>query len=165
MKIARVVALAAFAIPAVALAHAVVVPRTTAPGAYEKYVLRVPNEKDTSTTTRVEIQFPATVRVISFADVPGWQLQVSRDSTGRITGGTWTGSLPPERFIEFPFVAVNPPEQTRLVWPVHQTYRDGERVGWTGPEDGDTPASVTTIGASSGGLGPARAQYLAAIAL
>jgi uncharacterized protein YcnI len=128
-------------------------------------VLRVPNEKDTSATTRVEIEFPAAVRVISFADVAGWQLQVRRDSTGRITGAAWTGSLPPERFIEFPFVAVNPREETRLVWPVHQTYSDGERAGWTGPENSDEPASVTMIRASDAAGGPQWAPYIAAVAL
>lgn len=165
MKRARLVAVAALAIPGLALAHAVVFPRASAPGAYEKYVLRVPNEKDTSATTRVEIQFPAAVRVISFADVAGWQLQVRRDSTGRIAGATWTGSLPPERFIEFPFVAVNPREETRLVWPVYQTYSDGERIGWIGPENGDEPASVTTIGASGVAGGTRWAPYVAVIAL
>jgi YD repeat-containing protein len=167
MKRTRLLAVAALVVPAVALAHAVVSPRTSAPGAYEKYVLRVPNEKDTSVTTRVEIQFPTAVRVISFADVPGWQVQVRRDSTGRITGATWTGSLPPERFVEFPFVAVNPREETRLVWPVYQTYSDGERVGWVGPENGDEPASVTTIRASdrAGGPGWTRSVAVAALAL
>jgi YD repeat-containing protein len=165
MRRARILAVAALLVPAVALAHAVVFPRTSAPGAYEKYVLRVPNEKDTSATTRVEIQFPAAVRVISFADVPGWQLQVRRDSTGRVTGATWTGSLPPERFVEFPFVAVNPREETRLVWPVYQTYSDGERIGWTGPENGDEPASVTTIRASDAAGTPELARNIAVIAL
>ena len=165
MNRARMLAVAALAIPAVALAHAVVFPRTSAPGAYEKYVLRVPNEKDTAATTRVEIQFPASVRVISFGDVAGWQLQVRRDTTGRVTSATWTGSLPPERFIEFPFVAVNPPEETRIVWPVYQTYSDGERVGWVGPENGDEPASVTTIGRPKGPGGAPWAPYAAAIAL
>lgn len=165
MKRARMLGVAALAIPVAALAHAVVFPRTSAPGAYEKYVLRVPNEKDTSATTRVEIQFPAAVRVISFADVAGWQLQVRRDSTGRITGATWTSSLPPERFIEFPFVAVNPREESRLVWPVHQTYSDGERVAWIGPENGDEPASVTTIGASEAAADPRWIPYIAVIAL
>jgi uncharacterized protein YcnI len=165
MKRARLLAVAALAIPAVALAHAVVFPRTSAPGAYEKYVLRVPNEKDTSVTTRIEIQFPAAVRVISFADVPEWQLQMRRDSTGRITGATWTGSLRPERFVEFPFVAVNPREAMRVVWPVYQTYSDGERVGWVGPENGDEPASVTTIRASDGAGGPGWTRSVAVAAL
>lgn len=165
MKGARLLAVAALVVPAVALAHAVVFPRTSAPGAYEKYVLRVPNEKDTAATTRVQIQFPAAVRVISFGDVAGWTLDVRRDSTGRITGATWTGSLPPERFIEFPFVAVNPREEMRLVWPVYQTYTDGERVGWIGPENGDEPASVTIIRAPNAAGGTRWAPYVAAAAL
>jgi uncharacterized protein YcnI len=165
MNVARTAAVAALLVPAVALAHAVVYPRATAPGAYEKYVLRVPNEKDTARTTRVEIQFPGAVRVVSFGDVAGWQLQVSRDTSGRVTGASWTGSLPPERFVEFPFVAVNPREPTRIVWPVYQTYSDGERVGWTGPEDGETPASVTTVGSPSDGAGSTRPSALATVAL
>jgi uncharacterized protein YcnI len=165
MRLARIAVLAALAVPAVALAHAVVYPRTSARGAYEKYVLRVPNEKDAARTTRVEIQFPATVRVVSFGDVAGWRLEVARDTSGRVTAAVWTGSLPPERFIEFPFVAVNPREDTALVWPVHQTYSDGEHVGWTGPEDGDTPASVTRIGAATSGGGSTRGSQLATVAL
>ncbi len=165
MRSAHAVALAALVVPAAALAHAVVYPRASPPGAYEKYVLRVPNEKDTSVTTRVEIQFPAAVRVVSFGDVAGWRLQVSRDTSGRIAAASWTGALPPERFVEFPFVAVNPREERRLVWPVHQTYSDGERVGWTGPEDGDTPASVTRIGAAAAGSESTRAPQLATVAL
>jgi len=43
-------ALLAILVPAVALAHAVVFPKTSRPGAYEKYVLRVPNERDVPTT-------------------------------------------------------------------------------------------------------------------
>jgi uncharacterized protein YcnI len=165
VKRARVAALAALAIPAVALAHAVVYPRASAPGAYEKYVLRVPNEKDTSVTIRVEIRFPTAVRVVSFDDVAGWQLQVRRDTAQHIVGAVWTGALPPERFIEFPFIAVNPRSETRLVWPVYQTYSDGERVGWIGPENSDEPASVTMIRASDAAGGSRWAGYVAAIAL
>ena len=36
---------AILAAPAIAAAHAVVYPKSSTPGAYEKYVLRVPNEK------------------------------------------------------------------------------------------------------------------------
>jgi hypothetical protein len=57
----------------------------------------------------------------------------------------WTGSLPPQRFVEFPFVGANPKTSTRLVWPVYQTYADGPRVEWTGAEGSKTPASVTSI--------------------
>jgi uncharacterized protein YcnI len=135
----------ALLLPIVLCAHAVVAPSASRPGAYEKYVLRVPNESD-NPTVRVEMRFPDAVRVISFADVPDWRLQATMDTTGRATSAVWTGSLAPERFVEFPFVAVNPKRATELSWPVVQTYANGQRVEWSGPRGSDTPASVTRIG-------------------
>jgi uncharacterized protein YcnI len=142
--------LAGALLPTVAQAHAVVEPARSAPRAYQRYVLRVPNEFDDVATTRVEIRFPAEVRVISFAEVTGWQLEVVRDSVKRITGAVWTGSAAPGRFVEFPFMAVNPDAETRLTWPVVQTYASGERVEWAGPEDSERPASTTEIGSPDG---------------
>src|SRR5688500_4605449 len=107
------------AMATVANAHVTVSPRAAKTGAYERYVVCVPNEKNTA-TLRVEIRFPAGLRVTSFQDVPGWQLEVLTDSAKRIIGAVWTGSLPPHRFAEFPFVAVNPKEATNLVWPAFQ---------------------------------------------
>ena len=133
--------------PAPLLAHAVVYPKTSTPGAYERYVLRVPNEKG-SATTRIEIRFPADAKVISFADVPGWTVQPVLDSAQRIVGAVWTGTLAPQRFVELPFIAVNPKGAARLVWPVFQSYADGERVEWTGAEDAKAPASATDIAES-----------------
>jgi uncharacterized protein YcnI len=132
------------AVPALGLAHAVVFPRNSTPGAYERYVLRVPNERNVA-TTRVELRFPNDVKVVSFADVQGWTLEIQRDSASRIVGAVWTGSLAPERFVEFPFVAVNPKTAAQIQWPAFQTYGDGQRVEWTGPEDSKSPASVTSI--------------------
>ena len=159
VALAVAAALALF-VPAVAAAHAVVFPRRSTPGAYEKYVLRVPNEKGVA-TTRVEIRFPAGVRVVSFADGPGWTLETLTDSADRVIGAVWTGTLPPKRFVELPFVAVNPKEASRLVWPAYQTYADGERVEWTGAEESKTPASSTRIApeaddAEGGGGGGSR---------
>jgi uncharacterized protein YcnI len=142
---------AAVAVPTL-WAHAVVFPKTSTLGAYERYVLRVPNEKAVA-TTRVELRFPAGVRVTSFADVPGWQLEVVTDSAKAITAAIWTGTLPPQRFIEFPFVAVNPKTDARLEWPAYQTYADGQRVEWTGPEGSKSPASATMIAAAAAAAG------------
>jgi len=146
IRVTRVfVLLALFVVPSIAFAHAVVFPKTSTPGAYEKYVLRVPNERDVP-TLRVELHFPTGLRVVSFADVPGWKLQVLTDSAQRITGAVWTGVLPKERFAEFPFVAVNPKDSTSLAWPTYQTYANGERVEWTSPDTAaKTPASTTRI--------------------
>jgi uncharacterized protein YcnI len=158
MRSLRLVAATALLfVPSLLSAHAVVYPKSSAPRAYERYVLRVPNEKGTA-TTRIEIRFPDGARVISFADVVGWQVAPVLDSAQRIIGAIWTGTLPPQRFIELPFIAVNPEAPTRLVWPVYQTYADGERVEWTGAPETKSPASFTDISASGaapfGGRGP-----------
>ena len=135
----------AILIPSIALAHAVVFPRTSTPGAYEKYVLRVPNERDVP-TIRVELHFPPGVRVVSFGDVPGWNLEILRDTAQHITGALWTGLLPKERFVEFPFVAVNPTDSVSLTWPTIQTYQGGEVVSWTSPDTASkTPVSATLV--------------------
>ncbi len=133
--------------PALLFGHAVVFPKVSTTGAYERYVLRVPNEKDVA-TTRVQIRFPAEVRVTSFAEVSGWTLEVLTDSAKRIVGAVWTGTLPAKRFVEFPFVGANPKEAGLLTWPTFQTYASGEKVEWTGAAGTKSPASVTTINAA-----------------
>ena len=62
-------------LPAWARAHAVVHPRLARPGTYQKYVLRVPNEREVP-TLRVELTFPKDLQVVSFGEVDGWELQV-----------------------------------------------------------------------------------------
>lgn len=151
---AATVTAAAIALPTLVWAHAVVYPKQSTTGGYEKYVLRVPNEKAMA-TTKVELHFPAGLRVTSFAEVAGWQLDVVTDSAKAITAAIWTGTLEPQRFIEFPFVAANPKTDTKLEWPAFQTYADGERVEWTGPEGSKRPASVTTIAAAAAAVGGA----------
>lgn len=168
MKVSRTIAfavlLASLIVPATAQAHAVVFPKISDLKAYEKYMLRVPNEREVA-TTRIEIRFPHSVRVISFADVPGWSLEIVRDSAKHVTGAVWTGSLPPERFVELPFVAVNPDSAVTLVWPVFQTYANGERVDWTGGEDAKQPAAKTVVGAESNGTGLTIALWVCILAL
>ena len=142
--------MACVAVPLVAgalWAHAVVGPPVSTTRTYETYTLRVPNEKDVP-TVRVEIEFPPDVFVVSFAEVPGWTLDVERDETGRAVGAMWTGDLAPHRFVELSFVGVNPAEPTTLVWEVEQTYGGpgGEDVvSWSGPADSEFPASRTEV--------------------
>lgn len=169
MVVAALACAAGALTPAVAHAHVTVWPRSAARGAFERYVVRVPNEKNVP-TTRVEMHFPAEVRISSFLEVAGWQLQVLTDSAGKITGAVWTGSLPPKRFIEFPFIGVNPKEGDRVVFPSLQTYEGGEIVQWTGPEGSKTPASVTTLTerltpGAGGAVGPSTPLYVALAAL
>ena len=152
------------ALPSLLAGHAVVYPKRSAPGAYERYVLRVPNEKAVA-TTRIEIAFPAEVRVTSFAEVAGWTLEVRTDSAKHVTGATWTGTLPPQRFVELPFVAVNPKSEGRVAWMVTQEYAGGERVQWAGAEGSKQPASVTTIASGDASASDGRTAWVAWIAL
>lgn len=158
------VAAATVIVAAPILGHAVVHPGEVRPGAYERFVLRVPNERDVP-TTRVELAFPDAVRVVSFADVPGWDLVGTVDSTGRITHASWTGTLPVQRFVEFPFVAVTPDREMRVRWDAIQFYANGERVEWAGPENSATPASFTVVRAAKGGIGLAEIVAGAALFL
>ena len=171
--LARTLALAAtlvLASAAVAFGHAVVHPPEAPAGAYQKYVLRVPNERGFP-TTRVHLAFPAGVRVISFDEVPGWTLAAETpDGGATFSAATWTGVLPVGRFVEFSFIGVNPTEPATLKWDAVQEYADGTLVEWTGPEDSSTPASLTRVlapgeaGPSPSGPGSA-GTLLAGIAL
>src|SRR6185436_12919266 len=131
---------------AAAFGHATVSPKTSAAGGRERYTIRVPNERMVP-TTRVEITFPPAIRVTSFYETPGWKLEIVRDSAKRIAGAIWTGSLAPERTVEFSFGGVNPKDPTEIHWPILQKYDDGEDANWVGPVGSDRPASVTVISA------------------
>src|SRR5690348_4919576 len=103
-----VISLAAALLATTASAHVTVSPSQSAPGAREKYELRVPNERKSATIT-VEVHFPAGLRVTAVEQKPGWQAEAIRDAAGNLTGVRWIGSLPPEQFTEFGILAVNPP--------------------------------------------------------
>lgn len=136
--------LALAVIASMASAHVTVVPKSSSPGAWEKYDLRMPNEKKIDTIA-LEVRFPANLRVVSFQDEPGWTVKPAYDAAGKITGARWTGKLPPERFVEFGLIAVNPKEEGDLVWSATQTYADGTVVDWSGPEGSKTPAPRVVV--------------------
>ena len=138
------IGLALAAIASAATAHVTVVPKSSSPGAWEKYDLRMPNEKKIDTIA-LEVRFPANLRVVSFQDEPGWTVKPAYDAAGKITGAQWTGRLPPEQFVEFGLVAVNPKEGGDIVWSASQTYADGSVVDWSGPEGSKTPAPKVAL--------------------
>ena len=141
-RILAAAALAMLSLPA--LAHVTVSPKVSSPGAWEKYAIRVPNEKKVATTS-LEVRFPAGVRVMSFEDKPGWTIEPVRDAAGAITGARWTGQLPPERFTEFGVIAVNPKQAAELTFTAVQTYADGSVANWSGAPGSKDPAPRVTI--------------------
>src|SRR5437763_15770147 len=136
----RLVTLAAAAPAPSGSAHVTVSPQQSAPGAREKYELRVPNERKSATIT-IEFRFPPGLRVTAIEQRPGWQAEALRDSSGNLTGVRWLGNLPPEEFTEFGLLGVNPPAAGDLVFTAVQAFADGTKVEWSGSASSKTPAA------------------------
>lgn len=148
MNIIRTMAAAVLLVPAVAEAHVTVWPKESAAKAWEKYEVRVPNEKQVDTVA-VEVRFPAGVRAMSFEQKPGWMTEPVRDPSGKTIGVRWTGKLPPQQFAEFGIIAVNPAVAGELKWTAIQTYADRTSVEWSGDKGSKTPAPRVTIRAAA----------------
>jgi uncharacterized protein YcnI len=146
--VAATVAGLTLALAAPAAAHVTVNPDTATPGGYTKVTFRVPNESDTASTTKVEVNLPANAPVasVSVKPVPGWdavavksKLQTPIESHGtQITEAvskiTWTAqaaaAVKPGQFQEFD-VSLGPlPETNQMVFKTLQTYSDGSVVRW-----------------------------------
>lgn len=134
-----ILALLAAALATAASAHVTVWPQQSAPGAREKYELRVPNERKFDTIA-IEFRFPPGLRVTAVEQKPGWQAEALRDPSGKLTGVRWTGRLPPENFTEFGLLAVNPPAGGDLVFTALQAFSDGTKVEWSGAAGSKSPA-------------------------
>lgn len=132
-----------------AAAHVTVDPETAPQGGYARVAFRVPNESDTASTTKLEVNLPAATPVASVRTkpVPGWQATLTRtklpkpiDNHGQqiteaVTRITWTATtadaaIGPGEFEEFP-VSMGPlPNADKIVFKALQTYSDGEVVSW-----------------------------------
>ncbi len=126
------------------LAHIRIAPAESAPGAREKYTMRVPNEKQVA-TIRVEGDFPAGLNIYDFEFKPGWKIDFKKDDKGKIIGATWTGRIVPYEFVEFGMLGINPKEGDSLIWKFVQYYEDGSKEKFTGTVGSRLPSPVTTL--------------------
>src|SRR3982750_1144201 len=140
MTMRLMISLAAAVLATSASAHVTVSPQQSAPGAREKYELRVPNERKSATIT-VEFHFPAGLRVTAVEQKPGWQAEAFRDASGNLTGVRWIGNLPPEEFTEFGLLGVNPPAGGGAAFTAIQAFADGTKLEWSGAAGSKTPAA------------------------
>jgi uncharacterized protein YcnI len=129
---------------AMLLAHITIWPKESAPGARERYTMRVPNEKQVN-TVRIEGEFPAELNVYDFEFKPGWKIDFKKDDEGKITGATWTGKIVPYEFVEFGLLGLNPKEGASLTWKFVQLYEDGMKEEFTGPVGSRYPSPVVTL--------------------
>jgi uncharacterized protein YcnI len=155
--VATLCAMALFALPSTASAHVTANPGTAQQGGYSKVSFRVPNERDTASTTQLEINFPTDHPIASVETraVPGWTSTAHRTKLGKpiktddgeisdvVFKITWTGGkIPPGSFEEFDVsMGPLPTDTDKLVFKALQTYDNGEVVRWidTAPEGAAEP--------------------------
>ncbi|MGC3860009.1 YcnI family protein [Micromonospora chersina] len=179
------VATAVLGLAGPASAHVTVNPAEAKQGGYGRFAFRVPNESDTASTTKVEVNLPenAPVGSVSTMPVPGWTVTVEKRKvdppievhgsqlTEAVSKLTWTaapnGGVKPGEFQEFP-VSMGPlPPTDRMVFKVLQTYSDGNISRWIeeptpGGEEPENPAPVLTLTAASASASPVASAPAAA---
>ena len=140
--------MAVFAFAAPASAHVTVNPNTATQGGYTKVTFRVPDEKDTANTVKLEVTLPEDTPIasVSVKPLPGWTVvpQTTKlktpiksddgDVTEAVTKITWTadpsGVIKPGQFQEFD-VSLGPlPKVNQIVFKALQYYSDGDIVRW-----------------------------------
>ncbi len=170
--VAATVAGLTLALATPAAAHVSVSSSNATQGGYAKVTFRVPNESDTDSTTKVEINLPADAPVasVSLKPVNGWTAVATKSKlatpleahgaqiTEAVSKITFTApaasAIKPGEFQEFD-VSMGPlPTADQMIFKALQTYSDGTVVRWieepaadgTEPE---SPAPVLKLAASS----------------
>ncbi|MDG4749724.1 MULTISPECIES: YcnI family copper-binding membrane protein [Micromonospora] len=178
------VATAVLGLAGPASAHVTINPAEGTQGGYGRFAFRVPNESDTASTVKVEVNLPenAPVGSVSTMPVAGWTVAVEKRKvdppievhgsqlTEAVSKLTFTaapnGGVKPGEFQEFP-VSMGPlPQADTMVFKVLQTYSDGNVSRWIeeptpGAEEPENPAPVLKLAAaapaSAGASAPAAA--------
>jgi uncharacterized protein len=163
-RIAAATVVAALALPAAADAHVTLQPKTAPAGGFTRLDVRVPNERDNASTTKIELQLPDGFAEASYQPVPGWTVKVEKaklatpikTDDGTVTEGvkqiTWTSKqgIPPGAFQDFGLsVQVPGKAGDTLTFKALQTYSNGEIVRWIGPEGSDNPAPTVSVTAGA----------------
>lgn len=174
--VSAVAATFVLAVASPAAAHVTVNPSTATQGGYTKVSFRVPNESDSASTTKVEINLPmeSPIGSVSLKPVPGWTAATQKSKlttpvevhgaplTEAVSKITWTAAkgseIKPGTFQEFD-VSLGPlPETNQMIFKALQTYSDGNVVRWidepssdgTEPESPAPVLKLTAAGAETG---------------
>lgn len=154
-----------------AWAHLEVDPDTAEPGQMSTITFRVPNESPTASTTKVQIQIPAStpLATVRFRQTPGWTATAAATTlptpvvqgnftiTKAVTAITFTAiagnELAPGSYGDFSLTLGPLPDIKTLSFPSVQTYDNGDVVQWNQPtpasgEEPDNPMPTLTIAAA-----------------
>jgi periplasmic copper chaperone A len=182
MKIHRHVLAGALALAAVLVlasvagAHVTLQPSEAPAGGFTRLDVRVPNERDNASTTKVVVQMPPGFLSVSHEPVPGWDAEVTmrrldqpveqfgeqvNEEVGRITfTADGEGSaIQPGQFQDFGLSLAVPEGRpgSMLTFRSLQTYSNGEVVRWIGPPDSEEPAPQVELTAAEEEEAPAPA--------
>jgi uncharacterized protein YcnI len=175
VRVGAVTAAAAALLLAVAgpaSAHVTVNPDTAAQGDYTKIAFRVPNETDSTDTTKLEVNLPTDTPIasVSLRPVQGWTAVAVKSKlakpiktddgevTEAISKITWTAgagaAIKPGQFQEFELSLGPLPDAGQVVFKALQTYSDGSIVRWIDEPTSDGsepehPAPVLKLTAAS----------------
>jgi uncharacterized protein YcnI len=163
-KLPLAVILVSLVVPASASAHVTIKPDGLPAGGYTRIDVRVPNESDTASTDKVEVQMPDGFAAASYEPVPGWETVVKTSKldepvetvdgeiTEQVDTISWTAAegnngIAPGQFQDFGLSVKMPdsPGET-LTFPAVQSYTDSEVVRWIGAPDSEEPAPTVTLG-------------------
>ena len=125
------------------MAHVVVSPLQSKPGAVQKYELRVHNEAKVAATS-VDLDIPDGVTVTEVAK-PAAGNYTTKTTGGRITSITWQIDVQPTKYVALPFTAKNPDGAADLHWSMHEHLADGSVVDWIDKPGSKTKGSVTKL--------------------
>jgi uncharacterized protein YcnI len=184
VKIPRYVSAAVAAVavlvfaPAVS-AHVTLQPEEATAGDFTRLDVRVPNERDNASTTKVEVRFPPGFLSVSTEPEPGWNAEIAMRKLDKpveqfgervteevdrliLTANGEANAIGPGQFRDFG-LSVGVPDKpgATLRFPAVQTYSSGEVVRWIGPPDAEQPApqvQLTAAGAEAGGSQAAQQQ-------
>ncbi|HEY7816360.1 MAG TPA: YcnI family protein, partial [Nakamurella sp.] len=170
----------------IASAHVAAFSADAVQGGEGKVTFRVPDESDTASTVKIQIQLPAKNPIASVAvqPVPGWTVKstkvplnppVTTDDGDTITervsvveyDAAAGGGIAPGQFQEFSLSVGPLPKVASLAFPVVQTYSDGKQVAWIEPTvegaaEPEHPAPVLELSAAGAEAAPATAAAAAA---
>jgi uncharacterized protein YcnI len=149
----------ALALAPAAAAHVTLQPPEAPAGGFTRLDVRVPNERDNASTTKVVVQMPPGFLSVSTEPVPGWDAELTMrqldepveqfgeqvtEEVGRITftADGEASAIKPGQFQDFGLSLAVPEGRpgSMLTFKALQTYSNGEVVRWIGPPDSEEPA-------------------------
>jgi uncharacterized protein YcnI len=146
--VAVLLAVGLLLVAGVASAHVTVWPKESQANGYERFTVRVPNEKD-NPTVKVRVVLPAGATFSGVLPVAGWKFDAEKDAAGHVTALIWSGGeIKPGEFMEFGVSLKNPKEPGNVTFKAYQTYSDGTVVNWEGPAGADQPAPTVHLSAA-----------------